>query len=91
MASGHPLGFVCRRCAAPQRRALAAPSAASRRWVTVATETANEAKCRSTKLLQKIKEANKGWQGKAERIRNGEEQNVMDILVERGFVKDTIG
>ncbi|KAG6004940.1 hypothetical protein E4U21_000609 [Claviceps maximensis] len=45
----------------------------------------------STSYLKKVSEGDERWTARAERIQNGEERHVWDILEERGFIKDVAG
>lgn len=44
-----------------------------------------------TKYLAKLAKADKEWQIKAEKIKNGQMKNLFDELDERGFIKDVVG
>ncbi|KAG6013719.1 hypothetical protein E4U54_006397 [Claviceps lovelessii] len=45
----------------------------------------------STSYLNKVAEGEKRWKQRAERIQNGEERHVWDVLDERGYIKDVAG
>ncbi|GAB0137567.1 hypothetical protein EsDP_00005827 [Epichloe bromicola] len=45
----------------------------------------------ATSYLNKVAEGEARWEKRAERIQNGEERHVWDILDERGYIKDVAG
>ncbi|KAK2617044.1 tyrosyl-tRNA synthetase [Conoideocrella luteorostrata] len=45
----------------------------------------------ATSYLKKVAEGEARWEKRAERIQNGEERHVWDVLDERGYIKDIAG
>ncbi|KAG5942006.1 hypothetical protein E4U60_007552 [Claviceps pazoutovae] len=68
-----------------------APRSLSRCVVQLGRFEARQTRGISTSYLEKMNAAEERWEEKAERIRNGEERHVLDVLEERGYVKDITG
>jgi tyrosyl-tRNA synthetase len=67
-----------RPCASSTRTALSLQSVSHTRFI-------------STSWLNKVAEGEERWAERAERIKNGEERHVWDVLEERGYIKDVAG
>ncbi|KAL8392638.1 hypothetical protein RB595_002726 [Gaeumannomyces hyphopodioides] len=67
----------CFRCSSPQTAGFSASA-----W---------RCESRSLKYLEKMRVAQEAWDLKAERIKNGAETGLWDLLESRGFIKDIAG
>ncbi|KAG6049644.1 hypothetical protein E4U17_006756 [Claviceps sp. LM77 group G4] len=68
-----------------------APRSLSRCVAQLGRFEARQTRGISTSYLEKLNAAEERWEEKAERIRKGEERHVLDVLEERGYIKDITG
>ena len=67
------------------------PSSRTGRQLCASLAQQHRARAISESYLKKVAEGEERWAQRAERIQNGEEPHMWDILEERGFVKDVAG
>ena len=67
------------------------PSSRTARQLCASLAQQHRARKISESYLQKVAEGEERWAQRAERIQNGEERHMWDILEERGFIKDVAG
>lgn len=67
------------------------PSSRTARQICLSLARHQQTRGVSQSYLRKVGEGEDRWQQRAERIQNGEERHMWDILDERGFIKDVAG